>query len=154
MMWSLWSWASKAGGGRGWRGALSPVYKSVETSLTFLVFNIFTIKRPNSEEKLKFRGRWVLVPESPSSQNFEATSWPMLELSTTSESDFVNNICNRCSASGIRHIFRLEVSSQMLPGSAGHELEPRPWYHSDFLVATTQGAADESLLRGKNNYHK
>ena len=47
----------------------------LDTYANFTFSNIFTIKRPKSEEKLNFGGRWVwvLMNSSPPKQNFVAT---------------------------------------------------------------------------------
>ena len=44
--------------------------------MNILIFNIFKIKWPKSEEKINFGGRWVWVPESSPTQNFVVTAWP------------------------------------------------------------------------------
>ena len=41
-----------------------------------LIFNIFKIKWPKSEEKVNFGGRWVWLSESSPTQNFVVTAWP------------------------------------------------------------------------------
>ena len=41
-----------------------------------LIFNIFQIKWPKSEEKINFGGRWVWLSESSPTQNFVVTPWP------------------------------------------------------------------------------
>ena len=44
--------------------------------MNVLIFNIFKIKWPESEEKISFRGRWVWLSESSPTQNFVVTAWP------------------------------------------------------------------------------
>ena len=44
--------------------------------MNILVFNIFKIKWPKSEEKINFGGRWVWLSESSPTQNFVVTAWP------------------------------------------------------------------------------
>ena len=41
-----------------------------------LIFSIFKIKWPKSEEKLNFGGRWVWLSEPSPTQNFVVTPWP------------------------------------------------------------------------------
>ena len=54
------------------------IFFFLNTYENFAFSNIFKIKRPKSEEKLNFGGRWVWVPMNPSAppppkQNFVAT---------------------------------------------------------------------------------
>ena len=44
--------------------------------MNILIFNIFRIKWPKSEEKINFGGRWVWLSESSPTQNFVVTAWP------------------------------------------------------------------------------
>ena len=41
-----------------------------------VIFKIFQIKWPKSEEKIHFGGRWVSLSESSPTQNFVLTAWP------------------------------------------------------------------------------
>ena len=46
------------------------------TPINIVIFKIFQIKWPKSEEKINFGGRWVWLSESSPTQNFMVTAWP------------------------------------------------------------------------------
>ena len=44
--------------------------------INIVIFKIFQIKWPKSEEKINFGGRWVWLFDSSPTQNFVVTAWP------------------------------------------------------------------------------
>ena len=71
-----------------------------------LIFSIFKIKWPKSEEKLNFGGRWVWLSEPSPTQNFVVTPWPWPHLCRPAAaagvfSQHVRPVCMQ-----LRHCFR------------------------------------------------
>ena len=77
--------------------------------INIVIFKIFKIKWPKSEEKINFGDRWVWLSESSPTQNFMVTAWPWPHLCRPAAAASGVAVAKRCKKVAPFHLFDTTV---------------------------------------------